>query len=236
EVVDALPAHHLVVDGDEFRERFVTWDEAAAWFGTTLGPLSAEVGDSRVVNALGSQGVVPGALPDGAILEVSPRAAGWIREVAQGIERGYALIVDYGYPAAELYRGHRLGGLLRGYREHTVTDDPFTAIGEQDLTTHVDFSWLASAARGAGMHEIGLTTQADFLAALGLGDLLVTFQHDGETSIDEYYQAQAAVLRLIDPGGMGRFRVLGLSKGVTNADGVHPVRGFVAPALDYPEF
>ena len=48
--------------------------------------------------------------------------------------------------------------------------------------------------------------------------------------LDEYYRAQSAVFRLIDPGGMGRFRVLGLSRGMT--DDV-PLMGFAGP--DLPE-
>lgn len=39
-------------------------------------------------------------------------------------------------------------------------------------------------------------------------------QHQPETDLAEYYRAQAAVFRLIDPAGLGRFRVLGLAKGM----------------------
>ena len=212
EVADAIPAHQLVVTDGRLRERFVTWDDAAGWFAWMIDDVSDPVMQSGVVAHLEEAGVVA-TLPEGALLEVSPAAATWMTSLAEGVDRGVALIVDYGYPTADLYAGHRLGGLLRGYHEHTVTDDPFVRIGRQDLTTHVDLGWLLRAAARAGMTALGVTTQADFLAALGLGDLLVGLQGDGETSFDGYLQAQAAVLRLIDPGGLGRFRVLGLAKG-----------------------
>lgn len=68
------------------------------------------------------------------------------------------------------------------------------------------------------MQVIGLTTQGEFLTNLGLGDWLVDLQHQPDTGFEEYYRAQAAVFRLIDPAGLGRFRVLGLARGM----GEHP--------------
>jgi SAM-dependent MidA family methyltransferase len=159
---------------------------------------------------------------------VSPAAAAWAGQLARRLERGYAFVIDYGYPAPELYAGHRLGGLLRVYREHEVTDSPYDAVGEQDLTAHVDFSLLSEAAAMTEMAEIGLAAQSDFLANAGLGQLLVNLQQDPTTAVDEYYRAQAAVFRLIDPGGMGRFRVLGLAKGVSLEP---PLQGFAGPEL-----
>ena len=96
------------------------------------------------------------------------------------------------------------------------------------MTAHVDFTLLAQAAEGAGLTVIGLATQSDFLANAGLGELLVDLQREPATAVDEYYRAQAAVYRLIDPGGMGRFRILGLAKNVPLDP---PLRGFAGPEL-----
>jgi SAM-dependent MidA family methyltransferase len=85
-------------------------------------------------------------------------------------------------------------------------------IGEQDLTAHVDFTALQRAGEVAGLTLAGLTTQGAFLASLGLGDLLVQLQQDPTTSVADYLAAQAAVFRLIDPGGLGRFGVLLMAK------------------------
>ena len=133
-------------------------------------------------------------------------------QIGQGLRRGYAIVVDYGYPAAELYRDHRLEGTVRAYTEHTVTDNPFQRIGEQDLTVHVDFTRITDAAGRAGMACTPVVTQGHFLSRLNLGQVLVELQQDPETKLPEYYRAQAAVFRLIDPGGLGRFRVVGLGK------------------------
>lgn len=217
EVADALPVHRLVVRGDELREMWVGLD-ADDRFVAQERELSAAVVAAEIPGYLAEAGVSIASMPDGSELDVCPAAADWISGVAENLTRGFAVVIDYGYEARTLYREHRLEGTVRGYHHHTVTDDPFVRVGEQDLTAHVDFTWLARAARAAGMREIGLTTQGEFLAHLGLGDWLVEMQYQPETDIAEYYRAQAAVFRLIDPAGLGRFRVLGLAKAL----GEHP--------------
>jgi len=227
EVADAMPVHRLSWTGSTFEEWWVTWDDEVG-FWERPGPLSDASRAFDPAARLAASGVDLAALPAGSRIEISPAASAWIGDVAGRLERGYAIIVDYGYPAAELYAAHRLEGTLRAYSEHTVTGDPFGGVGEVDLTAHVDFSALADTATAAGMTVAGLVTQADFLAGAGIGELLVGLQQEQDVSVEEYYRAQAAVFRLIDPGGMGRFRVLGLAR---NAPVAPPLRGFAGPDL-----
>ncbi len=205
EVADAFPVHRLVVRARELRERYVTWRDD--WFAEVEDEPTAEA--ARAFDALLAEGV---QVDNGAKVDVSPAAARWFGEAGRGLERGYAIVVDYGYPANELYQSHRLDGTVRGYYGHTVTDDPFVRIGEQDLTAHVDFTALQRAGESVGMSLAGLTTQGAFLASLELGDLLVQLQQDEAASVADYLAAQAAVYRLIDPGGLGRFGVLLMAK------------------------
>ncbi len=206
EVADAFPVHRLVVRSGRPREIYVV--HRGQGFGEEEGDLSSpevmdaweHVVESRVTFA------------DGNVVEVSPAATDWFARVGRGLGRGYVILLDYGYPAATLYQGHRLQGTLRGYAGHTVTDDPYVRIGTQDLTAHVDFSALERAGRSVGLETAGLTTQGAFLAALGLGDFLVQLQADPTLSPADYYAAQAATLRLIDPGGLGRFGVLVMAR------------------------
>jgi SAM-dependent MidA family methyltransferase len=213
EVADAFPVYRLRWTGNGFEEIWVDWRDGEGFVDVT-GPLSPEMTGWDPEATLAREGLALDALPTGARLEVSPGAATWMAEVADRIERGYALVIDYGDPAAERYAGHRLDGLLRVYDQHTVSDDPYGAPGEQDITAHVDFSSLIAAGESCGLDLVGFTTQADFLADAGLGDFLVALQNEPDVAVEEYYRAQAAVFRLIDPGGLGRFRILGMARGV----------------------
>lgn len=207
EVVDALPVHRLVMRDGEIREVLVGVDAADLLIDIEQTPDPEML--ATIQRHLDRHNIV---LPDGARFEFSPAAATWIAGVSGSLTQGMAIIIDYGYEATRLFQGHLLDGTVRGYFQHTVTDDPYIRVGEQDLTAHVDFSWLADAASQAGMQPLGLTTQSEYLTRLGLGDWLVDLQQEPDVDYDEYFLAQNATMRLIDPAGLGRFRVLGLGK------------------------
>ena len=228
EVADAFPAHRLVWrDGPEpgLRERYVAW-----------GPegLTEEEGElSTVARAGDPAGMLAAAgvsLTDGNVIEISPAAGAWFASVARGLGRGYALVIDYGYEAAELYRGHRLEGTLRAYSQHTVSDELFQQPGEQDLTAHVDFTALRGAGETAGLTFAGFTNQGTFLSSLGLGELLVRMQSEPGITVQDYLATQQAVIRLIDPGGMGRFGVLAMAR---DAPVEPPLAGFTMKPLSF---
>lgn len=220
EVVDALPVHRLIVRNESMREAYVTWNDEPPGFAEVEGEPSEPALGELLWDDLTARGV---QLQEGDRLDVSPAAGSWFAGVTNRLERGYTIIIDYGYAAPELYGGHRLAGTVRAYSQHSVTDDPFKRIGQQDLTAHVDFTALERAGQEAGLVSAGLTTQGAFLASLGLGDFLVRMQQDPATDPETYFRAQAAVYRLIDPGGMGRFSVLMMAR---DAPVEPPLRGF----------
>ena len=75
----------------------------------------------------------------------------------------------------------------------------------------------------AGLGVLGQTTLAEFMAGLDAGELLVQLGGDPATTPDRYRTARSALMRLLDPGAMGRFVVLGFSRGM---DAAPPLRGF----------
>ncbi len=225
EVADAFGVHRLIWRDGQLRERWVVWNNGA--FADEDGELSAEASAADPERMLREAGITLG---EGDRIEISPAAECWFASAARGLGRGYTLVIDYGYTVPELYRGHRLEGTVRAYRAHTVSDDPFSHVGEQDLTAHVDFSMLRRVGERAGLTFAGQTKQGDFLASLGMGDLLVALGRDPETDVPEYMAAQAAILRLIDPGGLGRFGVLMMAR---DAPKEPPLRGLAMAPLTF---
>jgi SAM-dependent MidA family methyltransferase len=225
EVADAFGVHRLLWRDGRLREGWVIW--TGAGFAEEVGDLSPAAAASAPETMLHDHGIT---LSEGDRIEISPAASRWFATAARGLERGYTIVIDYGYPAPELYRAHRLLGTVRAYREHTVDDDPFAHVGEQDLTAHVDFSALRRAGEDAGLNFAGQTTQGAFLASLDMGNLLVALGRDPSTTLPDYLAAQAAVARLIDPGGMGRFGVLVMAR---DAPVSPPLRGFEIPPLSF---
>src|SRR5215213_2414300 len=225
EVADALPVHRLIWRDGRLREGWVVWSGGEFW--EEEGDLSPEAATTEPEEMLREIGV---ALNEGDRIEISPAAAAWFASAARGLHRGYAIVIDYGYPAAELYRAHRLAGTVRAHRGHTVSDNSFAHVGEQDLTAHVDFSALRRAGEGVGLKFAGQTNQGAFLASLEMGNLLVALGNDPQTALPEYLAAQAATLRLIDPGGMGRFGVLIMAR---DAPVSPPLKGFAVQPVSF---
>lgn len=223
EVADAFGVHRLIWRNGAPREGWVVW--RGDRFAEDEGELSEEARAADPAGMLRDEGI---ALSEGDRIEISPAAASWFAAAARGLQRGYAIVIDYGYPAAKLYRAHRLEGTVRAYRAHTVSDDLFQNVGAQDLTAHVDFSALRRAGAREGLIFAGQTDQGAFLASLGMGDLLVELGHGPETTLPEYLAAQAAILRLIDPGGLGRFGVLIMAR---DAPVAPPLRGLSLPPV-----
>jgi SAM-dependent MidA family methyltransferase len=232
ELVDALPVHIVVASGGELHEVYVDVDAKTGRLAETLGELSSEA----VAGYLDAYRVPWRAYPDGWRAEVCLEARDWIRGVAESIERGFALTIDYGDTARRLYVRDHYRGTLMVYTRHQVGDDPLRQPGRQDLTAHVNFSALIQAGRERGLRLVGLPTQAEFLRRLGireeveaLGTRLYPYA-DSERHTDrgqaDYLRRmslRSAVATLLDPRGLGGFRVLVQQRGVPGAS--HRLRG-----------
>jgi SAM-dependent MidA family methyltransferase len=220
EVLDALPTHRVVVRDGELREVFA----GAAADGGLLdveGPPSTP----HLAERLASDGVT---LAEGQHAEVCLALDGWVVGIAGGLARGAVLLIDYGHPAAELYEpARRAAGTLAAYLRHQVHDDPYRAVGRQDLTAHVDVTAVERAAAAAGLKHLGTTTQASFLDGLGAGEILVGYQAGPAATLQGYLEARAALVRMIDPATMGRFRVMAFGRGLPDGRGL---RGLESPA------
>ena len=139
----------------------------------------------------------------------------WVARAARGLERGTALFIDYGYPATELYDPlRRPRGTLAAYLGQRAHEDPYRAVGRQDLTAHVDATAVERAGVEGGLTHLATTTQSRFLAGLGAGELLVELQTGPDASLQKYLEARAALVRMIDPAAMGRFRVMAFGRGL----------------------
>jgi SAM-dependent MidA family methyltransferase len=205
EVLDALPTHRVIAADGELLERFVGSRDGA--FVEVDGAPSTP----RLAARLAAEGI---ALADGQEAEVCLALDPWIADVAAGLRRGLVLLIDYGYPAAELYDPmRRHDGTLRAYLRHRVHDDPFIHGGRQDLTAHVDVTAVERAATAVGLEHLGTTTQSAYLIGLGIEDRLRAIQTDPATTMEAYLALRSSIVRLLDPRAMGRFRVMAFGQG-----------------------
>lgn len=210
EVLDAMPVSIFRwSEAGEVLERGVAVDAAQGfvWEDRPAPPALAAAVAARMP-----------ALP-GYVSEINLQGEAWIAAMGGWLERGAALLLDYGFPRSEYYHPQRAGGTLMCHLRHHAHGDPFTAPGLQDITAHVDFTAMADAALEAGMQVLGYTSQARFLMNAGLMDLLAQLD---PSDVQQYAQAVAPVQKLLSESEMGElFKVLAVGRGITE-----PLAGF----------
>ena len=154
-------------------------------------------------------------LPDGIRTEIQLAARGFLRSLADVLEKGVAFFVDYGFPEKEYYHPQRKDGTLMCHYRHQAHADPFWLPGLQDITSHVDFSAIARAARDGGLELLGYTGQAQFLVNCGITEIMSrTPAQDAGKFLPLANQAN----RLMSPAEMGElFKVIALGRGISAA-------------------
>jgi SAM-dependent MidA family methyltransferase len=132
---------------------------------------------------------------------------------ASDIERGFIIVIDYGYTRQEQLAGrHR--GTLKAIRQHSVSANPYEAPGEQDITADVNFTALSAAAEVQGMHPEKPITQSQFLLGIGEANQFADAFEDCRLP-QELAKVALQLKHLVTPAGMGEsFQVLVASKGI----------------------
>jgi SAM-dependent MidA family methyltransferase len=199
ELLDAFPVHRVVRRDGELREVYVISDGER--FRDELGSLS----DPALARYFGALGLLPG---EGCYAEVNLDAPRWIADAARSLRRGYVLTFDYGYEARDLYAPWRKDGTLLCFYRQSASSDPYQRIGRQDITSSVDFTTQRRAGEEAGLRTVAMTDQAEFLVRLGIGDGVAAVAGRERPEIEEYFARRNVVMDLIDPGRLGRIKVL----------------------------
>ena len=205
EILDALPVHLVEKQNGRWLERHVSANDN----GFTWATLPCE--DDAVLAALEPW---QDDLPDGYTTEVCLDYEAFLQPFADAFERAVFVLIDYGFSSADYYQPARTEGTLQVYQSHRKSDDPLAAPGEADITTHVDFSRVLSAAEKMGLHGHGFYRQEQYLTPLAAPLL---------TAPDSPFATDPALIRQFRtlthpalPGG--RFSVLELTKGPVHLD------------------
>ena len=190
EVLDCVPFRLLQRVGDRWHERGVCRQEPAPWLQFATRPLGAS---DTVADQL------PTTVAAGYQTEVSPQAAALVRTLADCLKEGCLFFADYGFGRNEYYHPQRNRGTLLCYQQQTVDSNPLAALGEKDITAHVDFTAIAEAGLAGGARFAGYVTQAQGLINGGITNVLA--KDVGNTAL--YARATAGAHKLLAPHEMG---------------------------------
>lgn len=192
EVLDAMPVQLLQRTGGVWHERGVVSTEGGEGFAwqdrpTDLRPPVEIEGDHDYLT------------------EIHPQAEAFVASLAERLlagRGGAAFFLDYGFPEGEYFHPQRHMGTVMCHQLHQADDNPLLAVGQKDITAHVNFTGVALAAQNAGLDVLGYASQAWFLLNLGLAERMAA------ATLAERSQAQ----RLINEHEMGElFKVIGFA-------------------------
>lgn len=211
ELLDALPVH-LFTFTEAGPEELLVGET-----GGTLQWRTAPLSDPRLrarIDAIRQEGEED--LPAGYTSEINLAAEAWLSSMADVVEMGAILLIDYGFPRREYYHPQRTGGTLMCHYRHRAHGDPLILPGLQDITAHVDFTALAEAALEVDLTVAGYTTQGAFLLATGITEQLAAVE------AEEQLRRAQEVKKLTLPHEMGElFKVMALTRGLDE-----PLLGF----------
>ena len=207
ELLDAMPVQLFQKQSEtnEFSEVKIIWNEDR--FAYRLDRAD-EPRLLKRINEIESE--IGSHFPAGYISEINFAAEDWIKSIAEHLQKGLLLLVDYGFPRHEYYHPQRDQGTLMCHYRHRAHADPFVYPGLQDITAHVDFTAMADAALEAGLKVTGYTTQASFLMGAGLPELAAAVDQD---NVKQQVAIANEIKKLTLPHEMGElFKVIGFSK------------------------
>jgi len=211
ELLDAMPIELIKIEGEKLYERHVSIDKGHFIWQDKITEKTELIDYQNKICQILAQNKHLIDTKGSYITEVNLIAKSWITSLAEILDEGAMLLIDYGYPELEYFHPQRHMGTLMCHYQHHRHDDPFYLPGLQDITAHVNFSDIAHTAVEAGLAVQGYTTQAHFLLAGGLEELS---QRVDINNVSAYTQMAQQIKMLTLPNEMGElFKVIYLTKG-----------------------
>ena len=204
ELFDAFPVHLIEKKEDEFFEIFVD----VSGNEERLVEKALKIRDDALKDYVETY---LSHLPNGYRTEVNLEMKKWIDDLSSIMNKGFCLIIDYGYSREDYYADFRNRGTLLGYSRQRVTEEYFEYPGIIDMTAHVNFSDARLWFEQAGFVAEGFCPQWAFLGGLDIEQTM----EKAFGRLEPFSPALASVKSLIFPQGMGEtHKVFVASKGV----------------------
>jgi SAM-dependent MidA family methyltransferase len=205
EVLDAIPCERIVYQNRMWCLQGVVIKNGA--FTLESGPAV----DPKLLPDL----LLTHSFAEGYTTEIHPHSVAWIKSVTQALTSGLFVTLDYGFPASEFFHPQREQGTLMAHHRHHAITDPLYLPGLCDLTSHVEWSSISSAALATGAKEIYFNNQGNFLLEAGIGDLVLEKMDPANATA--FLPVSNALQKLLSEAEMGElFKVFAFTKGMNS--------------------
>ena len=205
EFFDALPTERFRVTGDNIECLFVgidgdsykyIWNSAPSNF---IKELEAAKNNHEIY------------FKNSYISEINLNYKIWLKSLDKVLNSGVIFLIDYGYNSKEYFLEDRSEGTLVCVHNHQPNFEPMVNIGEQDLSSFVNFSHLKNICLNTNLNVAGYLIQSNFLINLGILDLFQSKKMSENEKLDELNRLKNILL----PNTMGEiFKVLVMKKNI----------------------
>jgi SAM-dependent MidA family methyltransferase len=198
ELVDAFPVHRVIRMDGELKELYVSKIDGALRFNP------GELSTTELKDFLDNINL---KVTETQIVDINLDLKRFIEAMADKINKGVMVTIDYGFEAPMLYQSYRRDGTVTCYYNHTQNNDFFDRIGYQDITAFVDFTSLSLYGSKKGLEPMAFMPQWLYLVQSGILEEI----NEAETDL-----AKASIKALIMPdGGFGtNFQAFIQGKGI----------------------
>ncbi len=186
-----------------FRFRAGAWRE----LGVALG--RGELSEVELERSEGLPSFLPLSAPAGYVIDAPQAAAALAGRIGEQAWSGLFLAFDYGKSWEEIAY-ETPAGTARSYRRHVQRNELLDRAGEQDLTCHVCWDWMAESLRHAGFGEPRLESQEAFFTRHAGPEIeAIAVAQAGRLS-----REKLSLLQLLHPVNLGqRFQALWALRG-----------------------
>ena len=205
EFFDAIPTERFRVKNSKLETLYIEsnnqsfnyiWDESSDDFSNEL---------SRAKNNHNID------FSDGYVSELNLNNSKWINLIDKSMESGVLFITDYGYHSQEYFLQDRSDGTLVCIHQHKSNFDPLSNIGNQDISSFVNFSHLKNLSVNTDLTVSGFLSQSSFLINLNILGIYQSKEYDGDEALIESNKLKNILL----PNTMGElFKVLVMQKNI----------------------
>ena len=205
EFFDAIPTERFRVKNSKLETLYIEsnnqsfnyiWDESSDDFSNEL---------SRAKNNHNID------FSDGYVSELNLNNSKWINLIDKSMESGVLFIIDYGYHSQEYFLQDRSDGTLVCIHQHKSNFDPLSNIGNQDISSFVNFSHLKNLSVNTDLTVSGFLSQSSFLINLNILEIYQSKEYDGDEALIESNKLKNILL----PNTMGElFKVLVMQKNI----------------------
>jgi len=205
EFFDVLPSDRFKYENNRVNQLYVTndnnsfsykWDEGSSIFNNELE------------HAKNNHNIV---FPDGYVSDLNLNYRNWVTDLDKCLTSGVMLLIDYGYNSREYFLAERNSGTLVCINNHNANFEPLNNIGEQDISTFVNFSHLHNIFSSINLKVHGYLSQSSFLLNLGILDIFEKKNYASDERLIELNRLKNILL----PNTMGEiFKVLIIAKNI----------------------